>query len=524
MSYWMPASGTVYYPPSRPVARVLHTNEFVKSTNVFFHAQTDRQLLVGHPYFDVYEAGDQTKLNVPKVSGNQFRVLRLMLPDPNKFALIDKGFYNPDHERLVWRLEGIQIGRDGPLGIGATGNPLFNKYVDTENPSTYPPEDEDNNKDYRLDMSLDPKQVQLFIVGCKPPIGTHWDVVSCSGKAEGSCPPLQMVHSIIEDGQMCDIGFGACNFKTMQQDRSSVPIEFANETCKWPDFTQMANDVYGNELFFYGSREQMYARHYYAAGGTVGDPLPEESEFYRTIDTQLNQDKKSLGPHAYQVTPSGSLLSTDSQMFNKPFWLQRAQGNNDGIAWNNDLFVTIVDNTHNTNMLLTIYKGGDTLNSSYKLKTSDFKCYLRHAEGYEVNLILQLMRVPLKPDTLAHLQVMDPNILKGWQLGFVPPPPQGLEDEYRYVRSLATFCSADGNTPKESEEEDPYKDYYFWEIDMSEKFSTELSQFNLGRRFLYQYNIVNGRIPSTTTSSRKRVHYDVDATVKKTVKRRRTRK
>lgn len=524
MAYWLPSQGTVYFPPTQPIARVLSTTEFVKPTNLFFHAQTERQLLVGHPYFDVYDPTDNTKILVPKVSGNQYRVLRLKLPDPNKFALVEKGIHDPDHERLVWRLHGVQIGRDGPLGIGATGNPLYNKFIDTENPNGYPPPVE-NNKDYRVDMSMDPKQVQIFIVGCKPPTGLHWDVVSCTGKEKGSCPPLQMVHSTIQDGQMCDIGFGACNFATMQQDRSSVPMEIATEVCKWPDFGKMANDIYGNEMFFYGSREQLYARHFYAGAGNVGDPLPENKEFYRTLDTTNNQDRKELGPHGYQVTPSGSLLSTDSQMFNKPFWLQRAQGNNDGIAWNNDIFVTIVDNTHNTNMLLNIYKGGDELNDAYPYKNSDFKYYLRHAEGYEVTLILQLMRVPLKADILAHLQVMDPNILKGWQLGFVPPPPQGLEDEYRYVRSLATFCTQDGNAPKEVEDEDPYKGLYFWEIDLSDKFSSDLSQFQLGRRFLYQFNIVNR--PTVSSEGRrpsKRVRYDVDTTVKRTVKKKRTRK
>lgn len=525
MSYWLPTSGTVYFPPSRPIARVLNTSEFVKPTNVFFHAQTERQLLVGHPYFDVSANGDPTKIEIPKVSGNQFRVMRLRLPDPNKFALIDKGFYDPDHERLVWRLQGIQIGREGPLGIGATGNPLFNKFIDTENPAAYPPAIA-QEKDYRVDMSLDPKQVQLFIVGCKPPIGMHWDVVECTGKEKGDCPPLRLVHTVIQDGQMCDIGYGACNFAAMQEDRANVPLEINTETCKWPDFSLMANDTYGNELFFYGSREQMYARHFYAGAASVGDAIPEDDgNFYRSLDQDNNNEKTELGPHGYQVTPSGSLLSSDSQMFNKPFWLQKAQGNNDGIAWNNDLFVTIVDNSHNTNMLLTIYKGNTDLDNQYQYKNSDFKYYLRHAEGYEVNLILQLMRVPLKADTLAHLQVMDPSILKGWQLGFVPPPPQGLEDEYRYIRSLATFCTADNNAPKDVEEEDPYKNYYFWEIDMSDKFSTELSQFQLGRRFIYQFNIVNGNVPTQRSQrSSKRVRYDIDTTVKKSVKRKRTRR
>lgn len=524
MSYWLPSNGTVYFPPTKPIARVLSTSEFVEATNLFFHAQTDRQLLVGHPYFDVYDAADENKITVPKVSGNQYRVLRLKLPDPNKFALIDKDIHDPDHERLVWRLHGIQVGRDGPLGIGATGNPLFNKFIDTENPTAYPPNVE-NNKDYRVDMSLDPKQLQLFIVGCKPPVGQHWDIVECKDKEQGACPPLQMVHSTIQDGQMCDIGYGAYNFATMQQDRSSVPLEIANDVCKWPDFGQMANDIYGNEMFFFGIREQMYARHFYVGAGNVGDAIPEGKDLYRTIDRTNNPEKTELGPHGYQVTPSGSLYSTDSQMFNKPFWLQKAQGNNDGIAWNNDLFVTIVDNTRNTNMLLNIYKGGDPLDTNYQYKNSDFKYYLRHAEGYEVQLILQLMKVPLKADTLAHLQVMDPNILKGWQLGFVPPPPQGLEDEYRYVRSLATFCTQDGNVPKDIEEEDPYKNLYFWELDLSDKFSSELSQFQLGRRFMYQFNIVNGTSYSQrSTRPHKRVRYDVTTNVRKTVKRRRSRK
>lgn len=524
MSYWLPSSGTVFYPPSRPIARVLNTSEFVKPTNIYFHAQTERLLLVGHPYYDIYKTGDPNTITVPKVSGNQYRVLRLKLPDPNQFALIDQGLYNPDHERLVWRLQGIQVGREGPLGIGATGNPLFNRFIDTENPSSYPPQTDDN-KDYRVDMSMDPKQVQLFIVGCQPPTGLHWDIVECSERQKGDCPPLQMLHTTIQDGQMCDIGYGACNFATMQEDRSSVPIDISTEICKWPDFNKMANDVYGNQLFFFGSREQLYSRHFYAGAGVAGDPLPEGRDFYRSLDTTNNDDRRYLGPHGYQVTPSGSLLSTDSQMFNKPFWLQKAQGNNDGIAWNNDLFVTIVDNTHNTNMLLTVYKGNEeALNEQYQYKNSDFKYYLRHAEGYEVNLILQLMRVPLKPDTLAHLQVMDPNILKGWQLGFVPPPPQGLEDEYRYMRSLATFCTADGNTPKDTETEDPYKGLYFWEIDMSDKFSTELSQFQLGRRFLYQFGIVNGSSsPSKSQTTSKRVRY-TDTVERRTVKRKRTRK
>lgn len=520
MAYWTPNTGTVYLPPTRPVARVLNTDEYVKPTTIYFHAQTERLLLVGHPLFDVLDPQDQSKVTVPKVSGNQFRVLRLQLPDPNKMAFVDKGIYNPDHERLAWRLVGIEIDRGGPLGIGATGHPLFNKYTDTENPSSYPA-DLQNGKDYRVDMSMDPKQVQLFIVGCEPPTGLHWDAKSCTPPLNnGACPPLELVHTIIQDGEMCDIGFGAMNFATLQQDKSSAPLDIISETCKWPDISLMSKDIYGNSLFFCGTREQMYARHFYVPAATVGDALPDKN-FYTNPDNENNPEHNFIAPYTYGITPSGSLNTSDAQLFNKPYWIQRAQGNNNGICWNNTLFVTVVDNTRNTNMMVTVYKNDGVVDENYKYKQEDFKAYLRHAEEYQVELIAQLVKIPLVPDTLAHLQVMNPRILKEWQLGFVPPPPVGLEDEYRYMRSLATFCTQDNNANnKESENEDPYKDYVFWDIDLTDRFSSELSQSALGRRFLYQYGIVNGRKRSYTSVTTP----VTTVTTKRTVKRRKTKR
>ena len=160
-SLWLPSSGPLYLPPAKPLARVLRTDDYVTGTNVYFHAESDRLLIVGHPYFDVKENGEN-QITVPKVSANQYRVFRCKLPDPNKFALVDSDIYNPDRERLVWQLTGLEIKRGGPLGIGSTGNPYFNKYGDTENPNTYP---EKEGKDQRMNVSFDPKQTQLFIVG-----------------------------------------------------------------------------------------------------------------------------------------------------------------------------------------------------------------------------------------------------------------------------------------------------------------------------------------------------------------------
>lgn len=503
----MQPSGKLYLPPAKPIARVQNTDEYVQPTSFFCHASTERLLTVGHPFFEIIK---DEKVTVPKVSGNQYRVFRLKLPDPNKFALTQKDLYNPDRERLVWRLRGLEIGRGGPLGIGTTGHPLLNKLGDTENPNKI----QNPTNDNRQNVSIDPKQTQMFIVGCAPCTGEHWDVAKpCGDINAGDCPPIQLVNSTIEDGDMCDIGFGAMNFKALQDDRSGVPLDIVDSACKWPDFLRMTNEIYGDRLFFFGRREQVYARHYFLRSGTVGEPIPANNDNVSNFfwKPAANQDQKADASHIYFGTPSGSLVSSDGQLFNRPFWLQRAQGNNNGICWNNDLFITLVDNTRNVNF--TINKKEAQLDD---FAATNFKQYLRHVEQYEISCIFQVCKVPLDADVLAHLNVMNPDILEDWNLGFIPPPNVPIQDEYRFINSLATRCP-DQNPPRERE--DPYKDLTFWTVDLTERFSQELDQYPLGRKYLYQSGIrAAGRAvkrplatSATTTTS----------TTRRTVKRRR---
>lgn len=510
MALWMQTQGKLYLPPSKPVAKVLTTDEYVVGTKMYFHGGTDRLLIVGHPHFDVTNGVDD-KIVVPKCSGNQFRVMRMFLPDPNKFAIADLNVFNPEKERLVFKLIGLQIDRGGPLGVGATGHPLFNKYVDCENPINYP-EKLDNAKDYRKDLAVDPKQVQLFIVGCAPPTGEYWDVADpCPDKPlqNGECPPIELLHSVIEDGDMCEIGFGAVNFRTFQQDRAGTPLELTNEISKWPDFVAMTKDIYGDQVFFFGKKEQMYARHLLARAGIDGDTLPTTT--YLNPNRNGDAMQKDLGPYCYSTTPSGSLVTSDAQLFNRPYWLYQAQGANNGILWGNQLFITIVDNTHNTNFNLSIYNQQGPIDyNNYTYKAGDFKTYTRHVEEFDVEIIVELCKVPLDAEVLSHINVMNPQILEDWELSFVPPPPEGIQDTYRYLKSSATKCPP---KPSEVTSDDPWAKYTFWNIDLREKLSSELSQFPLGKRFLYQNNMLR---------SRKRARVDTTQTTKST-KRKRSR-
>lgn len=504
-SLWLPSAGPLYLPPAKPTARVLRTDDYVTPTDVYFYASSDRLLTVGHPYYNVKENAQGT-VTVPKVSANQYRVFRCRLPDPNRFALVDTKVYDPNTERLVWKIYGLEIKRGGPLGIGTTGHPYFNKVGDTENPSIYP---ENGGVDQRMNCSFDPKQVQMFIVGCTPATGEFWDVAKpCNTLEKGSCPPIELVNSPIQDGDMGDLGFGAANFRRFQEDKAGVPLDLVDTYSIWPDFLRMTSDIYGDAVFFWGKKEQMFARHLWARNGTMGDAIPDDNSEFFLHPNGDNQNK--LGSFVYFPAPSGSLTTSDNQLFNKPYWLRRAQGTNNGICWGNDLFVTVYDNTRGTNFTISVLKENKTLNTSYQYTASDFKQYHRHVEEYELEFVFQLCKVQLNADILAHINVMNPRVLEDWNLAFVPPAPQGIEDAYRYLKSAATRCPPE-ETPEEAQ--DPYKDLNFWIVDLREKFSSDLTQYPLGRKFMYQLGYLNG----------KRVRTDYTVKPKKSVKRKRSK-
>lgn len=467
MAVWIPSSQKIFVAPA-PVATVPSSDEYITRTNLYYHANSERLLTVGHPLFQIKEQGS-SKVLVPKVSGSQYRVFRVQLPDPNKFAVPEPSLYDPDKERLVWLLRGVEVGRGGPLGMGITGNVYFGRRGDAENPNT-----DKSDLGGRLNVALEPKQTQMIIVGCSPAQGEHWDkAVQCADVtvSKGDCPPIELVSSVIEDGDMIDTGFGHLNFKSLQEDKSGTPLDIVNSKCKYPDFLQMSKDAFGNSCFFCVRKEQTYTRHYFTKSGVSGDSVPSE----------LTVTGTSPGTTVYMGTPSGSIVTTEGQVLNRPYWLLKGQGLNNGALWNNRCFVTVVDNTRGLNFSISMLHA-DSPSSTYA--PEDYHNYLRHTEEYELSFILQIGVVSLTPETLSLLHTMDPSILDGWEIGVNPAVSGHLTDDYRFIHSLATRCP-DKQAPA-AEKKDPLADLQFWLLDFTERLSTDLSQFPLGRRFLSQ--------------------------------------
>ncbi|ABX56063.1 L1 [Macaca fascicularis papillomavirus 7] len=467
MSLWRPSDSKVYLPPA-PVSKVISTDEYVTRTSTYYHAASSRLLAVGHPYYPVKKSNN--KLSVPKVSGLQYRVFRVKLPDPNKFGLPDADFYDPNTQRLVWACVGLEVGRGQPLGVGTSGHPLLNKFDDTENS---PNNGAGQGADNRECVSMDYKQTQLCMLGCKPPTGEHWGKGNpCNVGSPGDCPPLELMNTIIEDGDMVDAGYGCMDFLALQTNKSDVPIDICTATCKYPDYLKMASEPYGDSLFFYLRREQMFVRHMFNRAGTMGDSIPEDLYIKGT------GTRSSLASHIFSPTPSGSMVTSETQLFNKPYWLQRAQGHNNGICWGNQVFLTVVDTTRSTNMTLC---ATSKVEGTYK--NENFKEYLRHVEEYDLQFVFQLCKITLTTDVMAYIHNMDATILEDWNFGLPPPPAGTLQDTYRFVTSEAIRCQ---KTAAPKQKEDPLSKYTFWDVDLREKFSADLDQFPLGRKFLLQ--------------------------------------
>ncbi|QBR53189.1 L1 protein [Tree shrew papillomavirus 1] len=497
MAVWLPEKNVFYIPP-QPFTKIPSTDDFVVRTSHFFHAGSGRLLTVGHPFYET-KRGDT--VTIPKVSPNQYRVFRVKLPNPNKFAFGDKNIFDPDKERLVWAVRGLEISRGQPLGISVTGNPLFNRGIDVENSGRYTSTYKDG-KDHRQNNALDPKQVQLFMIGCKPPLGEYWTRARrCTGVgyANGDPPPIELRSVTIQDGDMSDIGFGAMDFKSLQENKANAPLDIAGGICIYPDYIRMAKEQYGDSMFFFARREQLYARHFFSRDGALGsEPTPAGAY----IPGVAGQEQATIDTDRYVVMPSGSLVSSDAQLFNRPYWLQRAQGKNNGIAWNNELFLTVVDNTRGTIMNLSIRaQNGDSLEN---YQNDKFNEYLRHCEEYELEFILQLCKVSMTAENIAYLHTMDETIINGWELNVNPPSGLVIEDSYRYIESLATKCP---DAVEPAQPVDPYGHYQFWNVDLTQSLSEELDEFPLGRKFLFQSGMTSRSLTNgtavTTTSTRR---------------------
>ncbi|ACO58661.1 putative major capsid protein L1 [Ovis aries papillomavirus 3] len=475
MAVWVP-NGKSFYLPQSAVTRILSTNEYVQGTGLVFHGSSNRLLCVGHPFYETQRPDGSVK--VPKVSSSQYRVFKVLLPDPNKFVFSEPNLYDPESQRLVWKLRGLQVDRGQPHGVWVTGHLLMNKLDDTENLGRQGSDPAGRDKDSRVNMGLEPKQMQVLIVGCRPPWGEHWGVAKkcASDNADpDKCPAIELKSTIIEDGNMMDTGFGNLDFRSLQENKADAPIDICQSICKYPDFIRMSQETYGDHMFFCAKHEQIYLRHYFSKAGKIGEEVP------KTLYVPPQPDTVN-GTVNFWGSPSGSMVSSNNQLFNKPYWVRQAQGHNNGVLWNNLAFITVGDTTRGTNFNISVLDNG-----AQPYKDSSYAEFLRHVEEFDIQIIVEACIVDLTPEIVSFIHQMDPTILDNWNLGIQAAPDSSLWETYRYISSFATKCP--DQVPKPEAPKDPYEKLSFWTVDLNEKLSQDLTHFPLGRRYLFQYTV-----------------------------------
>ncbi|ACD39818.1 L1 capsid protein [Caretta caretta papillomavirus 1] len=492
MAVWTPSTKALFVPPVN-VPTLYSTREYVRRTSYVFHGTTERLITIGNPYFALT---DNATVTVPKVSAYQHRVFRIKLPDPNKFPIPESAVGDRDTTRLVWAVRGIQVNKSQPLGVGASGNTMFNglqDFAETHHPSMEKP---DPPEDRRVNAAFDAKQSQALIVGCIPPVGQHWDAAKrcVEDNNKDMCPPLELQHTVIEDGDMIDMGMGTLNFKSLSLNWSTLPLELINSVSKYPDWLTMNADPYGNHCFFMLKREQVYMKGVGLHLGNIGEDEP--TTMFRKGTT--GQKYQTPGRHSWFPLLSGSLSTSDNQLFNRPYWLENSTAPNDGICWHNQMFVTCVDTTRNTIFQISQFKKGVTATADYK--EANYDMYARHVEEYEISFILQLCSIKMDLPVLNHLHNMDASLLDDWGFGATPPQNLTVEDQYRFLNSKATKCPPPPATPADA---DPWGKYKFWDVDCTAQISSDLTPFPLGRRFQQLYPQAGKPAPSNPRKRRR---------------------
>lgn len=487
---------TFYLPPAHPQATYFSTtDDFVSSTGRYATGHSGRLLIVGHPYFTVPANGNGNgKVLVPKVNANQYRVFRCILPDPNKVPICQGP--EPEGFKYVWRLRCVRVGRGQPFSVGLSGAPKFNRGLDLESvphPKAAAAAADGDNKDQRVPFAYDPKQMQILIVGCAPAKGEYWHSKSCNGDGSESpppCPAIELQTHDILDGSMCDIGTGSLSHEL--KNPNDLPLELVDELPVYPDVIGMQNDPTGDSCFFMVKREQLYLRHAFLKDGTQGEPIGTETTGY-----------------TFSPGTSGSLINSDTSLFGKPYYLNQAQGANNGVVWDNTLYITLLDNTRNNTMVIS--SKGQNGNGSYD--QTKWTNYLRHVEEYDLHLGLELCKVDMSATVLYHMMIHNPGILDKWGYTTEAPtqhrPPDSPSDtSYRYSKdppsagySGAISCHAPDSSDTEDEEED-FFEHGFWNLDFRSKINFESRATSFDRAFLQ--NMPSRPAPTKAPAKRKK--------------------
>lgn len=221
----------------------------------------------------------------------------------------------------------------------------------------------------------------------------------------------------IEDGNLHEFGFGNINPQTVHQDSTVLPVEmvFHNGPTMCVDKMSMSNDMIGNKMFCalerYGSAQRHIRSNQWFHGNE--DPTAASTTTPKTSWGSLCQWIPPLFP-----APSAGFVSNTGDIFNKNIWLNKCEGPNQGMLWDNKCYVTFVDNTRGFTYIHTkrTASAGDNTTTEFGYSPEKTKFAVRHIKEFKVTVIVRLCYIKLEAELINWMLQMNAGWLKN--LGF----------------------------------------------------------------------------------------------------------
>lgn len=353
------------------------SDQYTTGTDLYFTIKSERIVLQGHPYFG--------SSDVPFVSPQQWRVFKLQMPEPNNFNISQQGTALSD-VKYIWQLKGFKINREGPIRAGCELNKNFD-------PKTVPQTDPDK-------LVYDVPATQHIVVGCRPCLGVHYVP---HGFTNDATPYLTAVDSEIQDGELSPSGFGPLDIDPMVTWTGTpklpvdcfFPVTMLNNPknpCKSISDINMDEEETGDRNFIHIHREQSYSKEF-------------------IISNQKDREEPTRYKEAFSATwniPSGSVLSSLNDIFNKRYWINRGEHQNNCLAWNDEFFFTVLDNTRGWNFVFPTTGTSDVLP----------KMAIRHMEVFQIEAVVRLVKVKLEAQLIQYLYRMNKDLLNKWGYGW----------------------------------------------------------------------------------------------------------
>ncbi|QYW06033.1 L1 protein [Papillomaviridae sp. Seabass_c17043] len=412
----------------------LSTDKFVSETGTTYSISSDGLRLTGHPY--------HTTNTVGWVSPSRFTVFELQLPDVNKFKLPERvGRIDLKSEKYVWKLVGLRVDSQGsikPATTAQTGVWLpSDNGCDITAPTTCfdaelqqscadlftEQEEGENNGENQTDLQyirwgMEHSQRQLIVAGCKPATGVYEKFVKT-----GSDYHLERQTKDIQDGDICEFGYGNQSVAG-SEDPSSFPVEMVanpDNAPMIPDFMGMLGDEIGDNCFFHIERNASGIKHTGHLEGTKS-----HDDFAKTTTPAwlawMDKDPNGI------TTATAGIISHGNDIMNRNYWLNKARGANNGVLFDNKLFVTVVDNFRGQ-IYRWVEKASDDVKNDYDPTKNKFT--VRHVKEFKVHVIVRLCKIQLESQLVNWMLQHNKEWLKNFGFDFtgsVQSKPIGIVD------------------------------------------------------------------------------------------------